>query len=596
MAVGMQGMVSSAVPVDGGTLTRRRRLTVGHGEQWFVFPLAVRRAGWCMAIVVVAAVAWGSRAVEGEQAHLTWWVLISAVFAVPGLGVTWLAGSRVAPVDRPVWRLWYVGFCVSLVGAAALLALSGHDWEWARALWVGSVGLSIVSYAAGNTVIMRSRAGHRAAGIDVVDLTTFVVVVTAPLALLVGDEVVTSEDAWYAVSWAVITMALVHGVAVAAVFAARIAREDRGLAWVGLALAAAALVDSAGQVALAVDGFATPSGMLLTWHALACGLGAIFVVHAMRRPSVGLDRLPPEAQVRRRNVVSGLVLAAVPVIVVEALLWRDDAWVVIGAGASVVALLVLSSVRHLLVARETARLYREVDRAADERRRLLADVIHHVDTDRYRMAARLHQQAMSSYSAMATFVTALEMSPPGRPGAALAMVAARARTDLAEQVDALRDMVAAMAPPLGDGQLRLEAPLRAYVDSLYGDGCRPSLSIEVDESVAPDWTTEMLALRIIHAALDNVHRHSRCRSLRVSVAPRGQTVVLEVVDDGVGFDRDAVEAGTGLETMRTLAGYLDGSVDVTSTPGRGTRVLVVLGAPIPPRGRPDLRLVTSDAD
>ena len=162
------------------------------------------------------------------------------------------------------------------------------------------------------------------------------------------------------------------------------------------------------------------------------------------------------------------------------------------------------------------------------------------------MAARLHQQAMSSYSAMATFVTALEMSPPGRPGAALAMVAARARTDLAEQVDALRDMLAAMAPPLGDGQRRLEAPLRAYVDSLYGDGCRPSLSIEVDESVAPDWTTEMLALRIIHAALDNVHRHSRCRSLQLQRrAPRGQTVVLEVVDDGVGFDRDTVEEAAG---------------------------------------------------
>jgi signal transduction histidine kinase len=592
MAGGIQGVLPPAVPVDGGTLTRRRRLIGGRGEEMFVFPLVVRRAAWCLALGGVVAVAAATRPVRGEEAHLTWWVLTTAVFALPGLALTWRAGGRVAPVDRPVWRLWFAGFCVSVVGGAALLTLSAHDWGWARALWVASVVLSVLCYGAGNMVIMRTRAGQRAPGIDVVDLTTFVVVVTAPVALVVGDAVVTSDAAWYTVSWSVITVALVHGVAVAAVFAARIAREDRGLAWVGLALGVAALVDAAGQVALAMDGFAAASGPLLTWHALACGLGIIFVVHAMRRPSVGLDRLPPEAQVRRRNVVSGLVLAAVPVIVADAALGRNEAWVLAGAGATVVALLVLSSVRHLLVARETARLYHEVDQAAGERRRLLADVIHHVDTDRYRMAARLHQQAMSSYSAMATFVTALEMSPPGRPGAALAMVASQTRTDLAQQVDALRDMLEAMAPARGDGQQRLVAPLRAYVDSLYGDGCRPDLHLEVDESLAPDWTTEVLALRIIHAALDNVHRHSRCRSLTVRVTPRGQTVIIEVVDDGVGFDPRTAEAGTGITTMRTLADHLDGSVEVTAAPGGGTHVRAVLGAPGPPGRRPVLRLVT----
>jgi signal transduction histidine kinase len=193
---------------------------------------------------------------------------------------------------------------------------------------------------------------------------------------------------------------------------------------------------------------------------------------------------------------------------------------------------------------------------------------------------------------MATFVTALEMSPPGRPGAALAMVASQTRTDLAQQVDALRDMLEAMAPARGDGGQRLVAPLRAYVDSLYGDGCRPALHLEVDESLAPDWTTEVLALRIIHAALDNVHRHSRCRSLTVRVTPRGQTVIIEVVDDGVGFDPRTTEAGTGITTMRTLADHLDGSVEVTAAPGGGTHVRAVLGAPIPPGRRPVLRLVT----
>ncbi|HEY7070364.1 MAG TPA: hypothetical protein VH479_09635, partial [Acidimicrobiales bacterium] len=249
--------------------------------------MAVRRAGWLLVVLTVAAVAWAARSVHGEQDHVTAWVLTSAVFALPGLWLTWLAGSRVAPSDRPVWRLWYLGFCFSVVGTTALLALSGRDWDWARAVWITCVGLSILSYGAGNTVIMRSRAGRRAMAPDVLDLTTVSVAVTVPVALLVGEAVVTAEDAWFAICWSVITIALVHGVACAAVLAARIRPEDRGLAWLAVALASAALVESAGQVALALDDFRAPSTALLAWHALACGLGSIFVIHAVRQPSVG---------------------------------------------------------------------------------------------------------------------------------------------------------------------------------------------------------------------------------------------------------------------------------------------------------------------
>jgi signal transduction histidine kinase len=593
MAVGMQGVLPTAGV--GGTVPRRqRRPGTRPAEDNFVFPLAVRRAGWLLLVLTVVAVAWASRSVEGEHDHITAWVLTSAVFAIPGLWLTWLAGSRVAPSDRPVWRLWYLGFCSSVVGTTALLALRGQNWDWARAVWLTGVAVSILGYGAGNAVIMRSRAGRRATAPDVLDLTTLVVAVTAPVALLVGDAVVSSDDAWFAISWSLITIALVHGVACAGVLAARIRREDRGLAWLAVALASAALVESAGQVALALDDFRAPSTALLAWHALACGLGSIFVIHAVRQPSVGLEGLPPQAQVRRRNVVSVLVLAVVPVVVVEAWLERGTDWIPLAAGGLVALLLVMSTLRHLLVARETGRLYLLVEQAADERRQLLADVIHHVEGDRYRMAARLHQQAMSSYSAMATFVTALELSAPGRPGAALSMVAARTRTDLAQQVDSLRDVLAAMAPPQGESAQRLVAPLRAYVDNLYADGCRPELEIDVDESVVPDWTTEVLALRIIQAALDNIHQHSRCRHITVTLTPRGQTVVIDVVDDGIGFDPSEPTEGSGLATMRTFAGFLDGCVEVLAEPERGTWVRAVLGAPVPPGRRPDLRLVSEE--
>src|SRR5215510_10909846 len=205
MAVGMQGVLPTAGV--GGTVPRRQRRPGARlAEDNFVFPLAVRRAGWLLVVLAVAAVAWASRSVEGEQDHITAWVLTSAVFAVPGLWLTWLAGSRVAPSDRPVWRLWYLGFCFSVVGTTVQLALSGRDWDWARAVWITCVGLSILSYGSGNTVIMRSRAGRRAMAPDVLDLTIVSVAVTVPVALLVGEAVVTADDAWFAICWSVITI------------------------------------------------------------------------------------------------------------------------------------------------------------------------------------------------------------------------------------------------------------------------------------------------------------------------------------------------------------------------------------------------------
>jgi signal transduction histidine kinase len=54
-------------------------------------------------------------------------------------------------------------------------------------------------------------------------------------------------------------------------------------------------------------------------------------------------------------------------------------------------------------------------------------------------------------------------------------------------------------------------------------------------------------------------------------------VVLEIIDDGCGFDPESVgQAGMGLITMRERAESIGGALSVTSRPGAGTRVTVVL--------------------
>jgi signal transduction histidine kinase len=592
MALEMQVVRPPTPQVDPGRAPARRGPGAGPDDR-HLYPASVRRAGWAAIAAVTIVVGWMARSVDGEQDYLTAWAVVGGLFAWPGLVMTWRTGSRVGAGDRRVWRFWFAGCSLSIVGGTALVVLGAHEWTVARAIWLLSIALSICAYGAGNTLIMRSRAGRRATAPDVLELTSVVVAIMAPLVLAMGDALIDAEDSWFAVPWAVITVALVHGLAVSVVLVARIRREDRTQAWLALVLATAALVEAGGQVEMGVSGFHTAAGLLVTWHALACGLGLAFVLYAVRRPSVGLDRLPPQGQVRRSNVVSLLVLISVPVLVAEAFLARESTWVVLGAAVSTALLLVLSSLRHLLVARETARLYALVEQAADERRQLLADVLRHVDADRHRVASRLHQQAMTSYSAMSSFVAALEVAPIGPSGAALAMAADQARSDLAQQVDTLRDVLATVAPPSADGELRLVAPLRAYVDNLYVDGCQPALEVTVDDDVVPDWTTEVIVLRIARAAIANVHQHADCSHIAVRVMPRGRELVVEIEDDGVGFDPEETATGSGLATMRMLAGFVDGWVDVASEPGGGTRVRAVLGSSRPPGARPDLRVVPS---
>ncbi len=165
--------------------------------------------------------------------------------------------------------------------------------------------------------------------------------------------------------------------------------------------------------------------------------------------------------------------------------------------------------------------------------------------------------------------------------------------DLAQQVDTLRDVLATVAPPAANGEQRLVAPLRAYVDSLYLDGCRPALDVTVDEDVVPDWTTEVIVLRIAQAAIDNVYRHAECSRIEVRVAARGRDVVVDIEDDGLGFDPSRATDGSGLSTMRMLARFIDGRVEVFSKPGQGTHVRAVLGSSSSPLDRPGLRLISN---
>jgi PAS domain S-box-containing protein len=89
----------------------------------------------------------------------------------------------------------------------------------------------------------------------------------------------------------------------------------------------------------------------------------------------------------------------------------------------------------------------------------------------------------------------------------------------------------------------------------------------------------VVVFRIAQESLTNVARHSQAHKVRITLQEKQGNHVLEIEDDGVGFNPDAVAPQKfGLIGMRERALAVDGEIQVESSPGKGTRIRVVVPA------------------
>lgn len=109
-------------------------------------------------------------------------------------------------------------------------------------------------------------------------------------------------------------------------------------------------------------------------------------------------------------------------------------------------------------------------------------------------------------------------------------------------------------------------------------GIQADLAIERSIDLSPQTAGEIY--RIVIEALNNSLKHSNATHIRISLCARDRNLVLEVKDDGCGFDPSKVDhnGGMGLKSMYERARILSGELNITSAPGKGT--LVHLLAPL----------------
>ncbi|MBN0048965.1 GAF domain-containing sensor histidine kinase [Streptomyces actuosus] len=215
--------------------------------------------------------------------------------------------------------------------------------------------------------------------------------------------------------------------------------------------------------------------------------------------------------------------------------------------------------QHAAIALTNARLY--------ERSRELT-----IAEERSRLAHELHDavsQKLFSLRLTAQAAARLIDRDPSRAKGELQQVASLA----AEATDELRAAVVELRPAALDED-GLAATLRTQVQVLdRAHSARVTFAARGVRALPA--AQEEAMLRVAQEALHNALRHSGAEHVDVTLDRRGCGAVLRVVDDGRGFDPQAVRrAGRhlGLVSMRDRASGVGGRLTVESAPGKGTAI------------------------
>ena len=97
-----------------------------------------------------------------------------------------------------------------------------------------------------------------------------------------------------------------------------------------------------------------------------------------------------------------------------------------------------------------------------------------------------------------------------------------------------------------------------------------------DEPDGPLWMKDAL-YRIALEALHNTIKHARAENVGLLLEQETEVIMLEVRDDGIGFDPSGAFPGhLGLKSMRERVERLGGTLEIESRPGKGTRILVLV--------------------
>ncbi|MBA2444355.1 MAG: hypothetical protein H0V49_03370 [Nocardioidaceae bacterium] len=214
-------------------------------------------------------------------------------------------------------------------------------------------------------------------------------------------------------------------------------------------------------------------------------------------------------------------------------------------------------------------LARRLEAAAADRERLLRAAVDASSKERLRIARDLHDGVVQDLAGTSFALSAAARDVSDRPD-----VAARLNdlgSGVRQSLRVLRSLLVDIYPP-DLAAAGLAAALDDLVAPAQAAGVDVRLHVDSTTGLSPD--SIALMWRVAQESVRNSLQHAAPTTLRVLVTTSPDSALLEVTDDGIGFDPAQVAPADhlGLRGMRDLAAEAGATLDVASTVGGGTTI------------------------
>jgi signal transduction histidine kinase len=316
----------------------------------------------------------------------------------------------------------------------------------------------------------------------------------------------------------------------------------------------------AGQLALRVLAGENPAAIGIQ---RASNSTYIFDARQLERWDIAAASLPPGSEIRYR----------------EPTLWQQYKWQftalasLVGLQAALIAGLLVQRSRRSRAEHGQRQVQQQLRESHEELQRLAAEILGAQEAERRRIARELHDDFGQDLALVSVELDLLRQRLPTTPTEAQERI--RSTSDRVKQLSSAIHDLSHQLHPLKLEQLGLVSAIGGLCKELsqnhgtqidfHADDPLPSLSPAVS----------LCLYRIDQEALRNVVKHSGAATASAALAAQNGSLVLEVRDDGRGFDAAGVagHGGLGLVSIRERLRLVDGELTVQSQPGAGTRLV-----------------------
>jgi len=207
--------------------------------------------------------------------------------------------------------------------------------------------------------------------------------------------------------------------------------------------------------------------------------------------------------------------------------------------------------------------------------RILVSVLNSREAEWEKLSRVLHDEVGQVLSAVGLQLDVLRLDFENRVPE-IASRTAEIQAILEEAITRVRDLSLDLSPGIAE-RIGLQASLERLV-TRHGRSFPGTICVRYEENLQIPAELTGTLYKIAEQALENAIMHARCTSINVSVRSAPGGILLEVVDNGVGFSLSETRAqglGLGLALMEYYSSLRGLQLEISSTNGTGTSVQVV---------------------